>query len=305
MFPFSGFFEIVYQTVLPIFLVIGAAMLVARYKVLDARTISRITIYLFSPALILSTVSESGLGAVELGSVMVAAMLLCVIMALIGGLIARRLHYPRAIASSFILAAFIMNSVNFGLPYIEFAFGTEGLDIAVPFFVGQALMAYMLGTLVASRGRSSWKVAVRNVITLPMPYAFILAMALNISGVSLPEPVLKASQVLGQGIVPAALVILGLQLRSARLRGKWGPILMATFTRFAVGAAVAIGIAYLFGFEELTRQVFIMEASMPAGVLSGVLATEFGGDAEYSAGVILISTLFSIFFLSGLLLFIT
>jgi predicted permease len=198
-----------------------------------------------------------------------------------------------------------MNSVNFGFPFIEFAVGPAGLEVALPFFVGQVLMAYLLGTYVASRGRSSWKVAVRNVITLPMPYAFVLALALNVSGTALPGPILRATEVLGQGIVPAALVILGLQLRSARLRGLWSPILTATFTRFGVGVAVALGIAALFGWQGLTRQVFVLEASMPAGVLSGVLATEFGGNAEYSAGIILVTTLLSTVFLSGLLLFLT
>ncbi len=301
--PLADFFQVVIRTILPIFLVIGAAMLVARYKTLDVRTLSRVTIYLFSPALILSRITESGLGAAELGSVALAATLLCLIMAGLGSLIARGLRYPRNIASSFVLAAFIMNSVNFGFPFIEFAFGPAGLDVAVPFFVGQVLIAYLLGTYVASRGRSSWKVAVRNVVTLPTPYAFLLAMALNVSDTSLPTPVLRATEVLGQGIVPASLVILGLQLRSARLRGLWGPILTATFTRFGVGVVVALGVAAVFNFQGLTRQVFVLEASMPAGMLTGVLATEFGGNAEYSAGIILVTTLLSTVFLSGLLIF--
>ena len=72
-----------------------------------------------------------------------------------------------------------------------------------------------------------------------------------------------------------------------------------------MGAAVALGVAALFGWAGLTRQVFVLEAAMPAGVLSGVLATEFGGDAEYSAGIILVTTLLSIVFMSALLLFLS
>ena len=300
--PLAEFFQVIVRTILPIFLIIGAAMLVARYKTLDVRTLSRTTIYLFSPALILNSMTTSGLGAAELGAVALGAALFCTLMAVIGSLIARGLRYPRAIASSFVLAAFIMNSVNFGFPFIEFTFGPAGLEIAVPFFVGQVLTAYLIGTYVASRGRSSWKVAVRNVLTLPTPYAFLLAIALNMSGTALPTPIMRATEVMGQAVVPTALVILGLQLRAARLRGLWGPILTASFTRFALGAAVALGVAALFGWQGLTRQVFVLEASMPAGVLSGVLATEFGGDAVYSAGIILVTTLLSVVFLSGLLL---
>jgi predicted permease len=45
-----------------------------------------------------------------------------------------------------------------------------------------------------------------------------------------------------------------------------------------------------------------MEASMPAGILSGVLSTEFGGDPEFAAAVILVTTVSSALFLSVLLL---
>lgn len=302
MLSFAGLIGVIIETVTPIFLVIGATILLSRYHKLDVHTLSRVSIYLFSPALILSNISDSGMGAAELNSVLLAAIAVCVTMAGAGMGMTRLLGYKREVASSFVLAAFIMNSVNFGLPFIEFAFGPEGLEPAVVFTVGQALVAYLIGTYVASRGKSSVGTAVRNVVTIPMPYAFVLAMWLNTTGRVLPEPILRASDVLAQGIVPAALVILGLQLSSARLRGRWRPILAATFTRFVIGAGVAFGIAALFGLQGLTRQVFIMEASMPAGILSGVLSTEFGGDPEFAAAVILVTTVSSALFLSILLL---
>ncbi len=297
--------NVVFNTVAPIFSVIGVAMLLGRYRTLDVRTLSRISIYLFSPALILTNISQSGLGADELSDILLASIAVCIVMAILGSLIAHGLGYDRALASSFALAAFMMNSVNFGLPYIEFAFGAKGLETAVPFTVGQALVAYTVGTYVASRGQSGVGTAVRNVLTIPMPYAFALAMWLNATGHTLPTPIMQASRVLAQGIIPVTLVILGLQLSGAQLNGRWQPIMMATFTRFVIGAAAALGIALLFGLQGMTRQVFIMEASMPAGILSGVLSTEFGGDPEFAAAVILVTTLVSALFLGGLLLLIT
>ena len=301
----SELLSIIVNTVLPIFLIVGATIILSRYRTIDVQTLSRISIYLFSPALIISSISESDIASGELITIVIAAMALCVVMAIIGSGIARALNYERAMASSFILTAFIMNSVNFGLPYIEFAFGKEGLEPAVTFGVGQVLVAYLIGTYVASRGEGSIKTAVRNVLTIPMPYAFVIALGLNLSGYALPSPIMKAAHVLGQGIVPAALVILGLQLSSAKLKGRWSPILVAAFTRMFIGAAVAFGIALIFGLQGLTRQVFIMEASMPAGILSGVLSTEFGGDPEFAAAVILVTTVASAIFLSGLLLIVT
>jgi predicted permease len=301
----NSLLAVVFNTVAPIFLIIGATVLLGRFRRLDVRTLSRVSIYLFSPALILTNISQSGLGVNELSDILLATIAVCLVMAVLGTLIARWLGYNRALASSFVLTVFIMNSVNFGLPYIEFAFGTQGLETAVPYTVGQAIMAYTLGTYVASRGKSGVGTAVRNVLTIPMPYAFILGLWLNASGQTLPGPIMQAARVLAQGIIPATLVILGLQLSGAKLNGRWRPIITATITRFAIGAGVAFAIALLFGFQGMTRQVFIMQASMPAGILSGVLSTEFGGDPEFAAAVILVTTLTSALFLSGLLLFLT
>lgn len=296
---------VIIKTVVPIFVIIGATIVVGRYRTLDVRTLSRVSIYLLSPALILTNISQSGLGPGELGNIVIAAMVVCGVMAVIATLIARSLNYNRALVSSFVMTAFIMNSVNFGLPYIEFAFGPAGLETAVVFTVGQVFVAYLLGTYVASRGHSSVGTAVRNVLTIPMPYAFALALWLNATGRSLPGPILQAGEVLAQGVIPVTLVVLGLQLSHAQLNGRWRPLLVAALTRFGVGTAVAVGIAFLFGLQGLTRQVFIMEASMPAGVMSGVLTAEFGGDPEFAAATILLTTLLSTIYLSGLLLVLT
>lgn len=305
MSQFNQLLAVIISTVVPIFIIIGITILVSRYHTLDVRTLSRISIYLLSPALILTNIAKSGMGPGELSNILVAAMAVCGVMAVVATLISRSLQYDRAVASSFVLTAFIMNSVNFGLPYIEFAFGEAGLETAVVFTVGQAFMAYLVGTYVASRGKSSVGTAVRNVLTIPMPYAFALGLWLNATGRSLPDPVLQAGEVLARGIIPVTLVILGLQLGGAQLRGRWRSIFVATLTRFGLGTAVAFGIALLFGLQGLTRQVFIMEASMPAGILSGVLSTEFGGDPEFAAATILVTTLMSTLFLSGLLLILT
>ncbi len=302
MLQLNALLMVIINTVVPIFIIITLAMLLGRWKPLNVQTLSRVSIYLFSPALILTNISQTNLNGRELGGLLFGSLTVCTLMAIIGALIARGLRYERKLASTFTLTALIMNSVNFGLPYIEFAFGPEGLEPAVVFIVGQAVIAYLIGTYVASRGESSIKTAVRNALTIPAPYAFLVAFGINWSGVIIPEPVARAANVLGQGIVPATLVILGLQLGSAKIRGRWRPIAVATFTRFVIGAAVAFGVAGLFGLEGLSRQVFIMEASMPAGILSGVLSTEFGGDPEFAAATILVTTIASAFFLSVLLL---
>lgn len=296
---------IIFNTIAPIFLVIAATILVERRFSLDVRTLSRLSIYLLSPALFLQTLSETTLQTGEVAAIFGASFVICLLMALLGWGITRLLRLPRPLASAFILTVFIMNSVNFGYPFLEFALGPEAIDTAVIYSLGQVLLAYGLGTFIASRGRSSWKVAVGNVLTLPMLYAFLLGLWLNVNDLALPLPIARSVEVLSRAVVPVTLVILGLQLSHASLRGRWRLVLAATVTRFGVGAAVAVAVAGLFGLSGLSRQVVILEGSMPSGMLGGVLTTEFGGDAQFAAAVILFTTLTSGFFLSLILLYVT
>ena len=295
---------VILETIAPIFLIIGATVILQRRKTIDARSLSRVSIYLLSPALFLRNTSQTSLDTTEIFAIFSAAFILCLLLALVGFLVARLLKLERNLASAFILTVFIFNTVTFGFPFLEFALGPKALETAVVFSTAQGLTSYGLGTFVASRGRSSVKVALKNAVTVPMPYAFLLGLWLNVNQIILPEPIGRAVEVLARALVPMTLIILGLQLGRASLRGRWFPVLVATGTRFTAGAILGGIMVGLFGLHGLSRQVFMLEATMPSGLMSGVLTTEFGGDAEFAAATILVTTLLSSIFLSVLLLLI-
>lgn len=296
--------NIAYSTITPLFLIAGTVVFISKKIQLDPRIFSRAIIYIFSPCLLLTTLSTTEMAAAEIGTIVFAVIVSSVAMALLATALAWLLGFERRLASTFVLTAFIMNAINFGLPYMEFAFGKQGLERAVVFMVGQVIMVYTLGIFVASRGESSIGRSLRQVFAVPLPYALSLGILLNLTGWSLPLAVSRATTVLGQATVPCTLVVLGLQLGRASLSGKWLPIIAAGGVRFFGGAAVAYIITLLFGMHGLTQQVFIMQSSMPIGVTSGVLATEFGGDGEFAAAAILFTTLLSAIFLSLLLYFV-
>lgn len=294
-------------TVAPIFLVVAASMLAGHFLDLRPETLSRSTIYLFSPALLLSSIVDSDMAVAEVGGLLAAAVLLSLLMAVAAGGIERIAGFDRALGSSFMLTVFIMNAGNFGLPFVEFSLGERALARAVVFATGTGLTIHTLGIYVASRGRSSVRRSLRNVATTPLPYAVVVGLGLNATGSSLPGALGRAVFLLGQAAIPTQLVLLGLQLhdvfgRTSGLRGGWGPVLLATATRLGLGAALGAGLAAVFGFQGLTRQVFILQAAMPSGVMSGVLAEAFGGDPEFAAATILVSTVVGIGVLGVLLM---
>ncbi len=300
----NEFLNLIYLTFTPLFLIAGAVVLVSRKIKMEARSFARANIYLFAPCLALNSMLNTRMSGREIGSIVVATIICGFCMAAAAWAVAKMLGYDRRMISTFILTAIIMNSLNFGLPFITFAFGAEAESRAVVFVIGQLFVVYGLGTFVISRGTKSFQDSIANVFKMPIPYMAALGIFLNLTGNDLPQPVGQAVAVLGRASVPCAMVILGLQLSTANMRGRWKGLIGITLTRYGIGATIAFFVATLMGLTGLTLRVFILIYSMPVGVTSGVLATEFDGDAEFAAAGVLFTTLLSIIPLS-LLLFLT
>ena len=297
----TPFLDVAYNVLGPIFLIIGLAVLIDRRFAPDPRVFSRVVVYLFSPFLIFAGIARSDLRAEEMGLLLAVAALTTIMMALVGWSLTRLFRFERKLASAFMLSVVLINAGNYGLPLNEFAFGQAGLDRAIVFFVMTAVMANSLGVYLASRGSASVRRSLLNVLMVPLPYATALGFLVNINNVTLPVPVDRAVTLLGQAAVPCMLVILGLQLSRTSVQGQAVPILLATGTRLLIAPLIAIALTGLLGVSGLARQVAVIQGSMPTAVTAGVLATEFGSDAQFTTAVILVSTLASIVSLSVLL----
>lgn len=297
----TSFLGVAYNVLAPIFLVIGLAVLVDRLFAPDPRAFSRAVIYLFSPCLVFDGIARSNLRAHELGLIVAVATVSSLVMALVGWGLARLFRFDRRLESAFILSIVLVNAGNYGLPLNEFAFGAAGLQRAIVYYVVTAVVANTLGVYLASRGAASVGRSLLNVLTVPLPYATALGFVVNMTAIQLPVPVARMVSLLAQAAVPCMLLILGLQLSRTSVKGRIGPIALAAVTRLGIAPLVAFPLVMLLGLSGLAGQVSIIEASMPTAVMGGVLATEFGSDAEFTTAVILVSTLASIITLSVLL----
>jgi predicted permease len=136
---------------------------------------------------------------------------------------------------------------------------------------------------------------------VPLLYAAVVGILLNVADVEMPKPLDRSIELLSDAAIPAMLVVLGTQLSRASVRGQIRLILMASSLRLIVAPLIAFGLVLLLGMSGLARQVSIVQAGMPTAVAAGVLATEFGSDAEFTTATILFSTVLSMATLSIIL----
>jgi malate permease and related proteins len=301
----STLLQIAYNIVLPVFIIAGIAGLTDRTIQIDPRSLSRLIVYLFTPFLVLSGIYKSDLSGSETGQLVFVALVSSVLVALFAWIVARASGFDHRMESAFMLSAALINAGNYGLPLNKFAFGDEGQSRAVIFFAATTVISNTLGVFLASRGSVSTRSALANVFKVPLLYAAVIGFIINAAKIDVPLPLDRSITLLGDASVPAMLVVLGVQLSRATIRGRIRPILMASGVRLIVSPLIALGLAILLGITGLTRQVILTESAMPTAVISGVLAAEFGADSEFVTATILVSTLMSIVSLSVLLALIT
>ncbi len=298
----ADIFQIMFDVISPIFIVVGASMFISRRFKPDPQSLSTFVVYLFIPALAFNGVATSDLSGSELGGIAGVAFGVVLVMTAAGLVIARFERYDRNLESGFIVSIILVNAANYGIPLNRFAFGEEGAQLAVIYYVMTAMIGSALGVYFASRGQATVRDAFMNVLKVPITYAAVLGLIVNLADINLPLPLSRSLDITAEAAVPGMLALLGLQLGHVSIHNtRWRPVLTASFVRLILGAVVAYPLARLFGLSGVTLNVAVVESAMPTAVLAIALATEFKSDAEFVSTTTLVGTLLSIVSLSVLL----
>ncbi|HUK34513.1 MAG TPA: AEC family transporter [Vicinamibacterales bacterium] len=279
--------------ILPIFIVAGVGFVLARRFGANVKTLSTVAFNALSPCLVFDQLVTAQISGSQ--SLRVAAF--CVLLTLGIGLVARLTSMPlrldRITLSSFLLVAMFSNSGNYALPVVLFAFGQEALAFATVYFVTSAILIYTAGILVAASGHGSVRLALTRLLKVPAIYAVTAAIIVLSTHTTVPTTVLRPIALLSDAAIPVMLLVLGMQLERAVVPKHPMAVAAAVVLSLVVAPIIAFGLTSLLGITGAARQAAIIEASMPAAVITTVLALEFDLDAAFSTSVVFFTTLLS------------
>jgi predicted permease len=297
----SGLSALFLDNLLPIFLAAGAGSLLSRLLGVAPRTLSQVTFYIFSPALIFTLLVHSQLNNTAITSMVGFALMVNLLVGATAFLIARAACLERRMIAAVLITTMFMNAGNFGLSVNSFAFGEDALSFASLFFVTNSMMVYTFGVIIASMGKTGLKQALLNLTKLPLIYAMILAFVFLFTGWQLPLPIDRTVTLLGQAAIPAMLVLLGMQLQHAQWNGQVLPLAITSLVRLLISPAIAILLALVFGLQGASRQAGILEAAMPTAVITTILAIEYDVEPTFVTAAVFVTTLLSALTLTPLL----
>jgi predicted permease len=289
----SGFFNVFFQNILPIFLVASIGYGLRKRLGLDKKTLSSLSFYAFSPALVFTTLVNSGLPGWELLQLGVFAVAVTLMMAMVAFMAGKLMRLPRIDIVALILVVMIVNSGNYGLTLNQLRFGEEGLARASIYFGISTILVFTLGVFIASMGQASWQDSLRRLVRLPAPYAVVLALIVYSLSIPIPSPLMRSIEIAAAGAIPVMLVVLGMQIADLKSITRVRLAIPASMIRLLIGPVVAVLVAGFMGLQGLSRATSIIEASMPTAVITTILATEFDVRPGLVTSTVVLSTLLS------------
>ena len=204
-----------------------------------------------------------------------------------------RLHLP-----TYLPPVVWANMGNMGIPLCLFAFGQEGLALAITYFTIDVVMMFTIGIAV-----SAGTFSIMRILKLPFIYAVVAAIVVMMNDLDVPRWIINSTELLGNLTIPLMLIMLGVSLASLKISSMKRATAISVM-RLGLGFLVGWATAVAFGMEGAARGVMILESAMPVAVFNYLFAMQYNRAPEEIAGMIVISTLLSFLTLPALLLFV-
>lgn len=298
----------------PILLMVAVGALMRWRFAIDMGTLTKLNLYLFSPAFIFEKVATSSLPWADMGGIFVVSsvsILSLGAMIIVGGLM---LGKHRSTATQVALLVMFYNAGNYGIPLAELAFpaetGKDGGASQAFVIMAMNLLTFTVGSALASMSQANskvnWRTILRDVFRIPAIPALAAALVCRwIYGPGdesqRPAIIFETAKYLSAGLVPVALVTLGAQLAANPRWPRWKPISIILFLRLIYGPVHMAGLLWLFhltGVPVLNlwpwpAAVMILTAGAPVAVNTLLLTIEMGGNARLAADSVFWTTLVS------------
>lgn len=286
---------------IPLYVTVALGWIAGRYLEASGRHIAGIMLYIVTPSVVFSGVMAAPLTA-EVVLLPLLVYAICTVMGLFHLKLAKKVITDDS-ANIIPLSVGTGNTGYFGIPVALLLFGQEGLAIYIVCMLGTTLFENSLGFYLAARGRYELRDAVKRVVRLPVVYAFLAAVVLNLSGFRIPDIFVPLFDNLRGAYSVFGMMIIGMGITSFRgLAGNYRFTGMAFFGKFVSWPLVALLLWWLdanvFGiYSTAVHQAIFLISITPIAANTVVIATLLDIAPRQAAGTALLSTLFALLYI--------
>lgn len=247
----------------------------------DLPFVTRIIMYVAGPCLVFTSLSELTLPLGEFWGMVGAMIVVTLAVAGVSALLIRTLGLPQR---SFLPALTLGNTGNLGLPLCLFAFGQEGLGLAVAIYVTNSLLQFTFVPLLHARVS-----VLKTLLSTPILYGAVAGLVVVLADLRLPVWLGNTLGSIGDLLIPLMLMALGNTVGGLKAHNLPRALGLGT-ARLVISFVVAVGVSFALGLSGVAQGVLVLQGAMPAAVFSYLFAARYDRDADDIAGIVLVST---------------
>lgn len=291
--------NIVLRTIIPLYLLIGLGFISRKMSFLkpgDERVLSAYIYYFALPALFI--VDLSGIKFTEENLKFVFAGIMPIILILaIFILLYLVIRFSKDMLYLLILSSVFGSLVFFGIPFVIFAFPSEGemlatLSSSTISILGvtvsiTTLELYKMGGAPIMKGL---KTTLLRLSRNPLITSILTGLLLSIANIKIPDFIFIPLHMLGSTTVTVAVFMLGVFLHGRKYVNLFTAFKLSLL-RIIVLPPLALLISYIFNLPRMQTAVLVIMYGVPVAVSMMVLSERYGFYEETIASLILISSI--------------
>ena len=285
-------------TILSIVIMIGLGYFLKRIDFLSEKDIdpfNKIVMYILMPCMIFHAIYAADLSQIpKLGILPFIILASSFVTGIVSYFILKQLKLDDVTLWSVLVTVMIANTAFMGYPVTLGIYGNAGFLRAIFCDMATLCTFLLLSFVLILRFGGTVKTAVRKIALFPPLWAVVLGLGFNILGIPIGPVVDNTVNYLGQGAIPLIMIALGLSIKFEALSRSRSMIIFTSIMKLALFPFVAFLIASWLGLVNLEHSVSIVEAAMPSGMMSLLLAITYKLDYELTSDCILINTVISL-----------
>jgi predicted permease len=288
---------------MPLFILIALGWMLVRWRKWPdsiTKALNRVVFKIALPAMLFRLMSDFGQSPPVDARLLIAFFGSCLIVFVLGRVIANRLFKLDGISGSvFALGGIFSNNVMLGLPIATVMLGEKAIPSVALVLVFNGLILWTLATVSvewvkhgALNLKGFGKTAV-SVLKNPLIIAILSGTLFSLTGIPLPQMIDKPVSMLGTIAVPLALVALGMSLAAYKVKDGLKESYAICLLKLIVQPLVIWGLAVLLGLPPLESKVVVLLGSMSVGINVYLMSQQFNALTGPAATSMLLSTVFS------------
>lgn len=293
-------FIVAVKAIIPLFILIGMGIYVRWRKMLtdtELQHVNAMVFRVFFFCMMFYNMYTTTIATAFRPRLMAFTVTALFVMLLVSGIVVCTVEKDNRSRGAMLQGLFRSNFVLLGLPLVENIFGPEAVAvptmmIAVVSPIYNIVSIFMLESF---RGKGNFSLASSFVKVLqnPMIVGALLGLFFVITGISVPEPLLKPVRQIAYCTSPVALLILGASFRFGTVSEEKRNLAILVLGRLLVIPALVMGTAYYMGFRGVDFVTILCIFATPCAVASFAMAQQLGSNAELAGNGVVVTSAFS------------